>query len=934
MSRDTSAEHLYSYLFAREFVAGRHVLELASGEGQAAHLLGATAAQVTTHDPQAAPGALPLGDAVADVVLAFGLLGQGDADDELLREAKRVLRPDGLFLGSEHPFRSSCSAAAIRTNFAQVAIAREVAAPASAIIFEGMAAPLRGLEAGGDLPRPGTIAIASDAPLPHLFHAICGPDAMAAAELNDLRARLINQTRRASSLATRLEAERQRSNSIESSTLWRVFGPMRQALARFPRLRQALRNSLRAAYRAKGSLMRFRFRRRRRGDFQPLVSVIIPNFNHARFLPQRIESILKQNYTKFELLILDDASTDDSAEVIERYRAAHPDVIRVIRNEQNAGNVFRQWRKGVAEAKGELIWICESDDFAEPDFLAALVPVFLDESVMIGFGRIQFADAAGKPYPGLDAYRERSQPGIWKARNVRPAKAWFDTGFGVHNVIANVGGCLIRNQPIEDEVWEEATTYRVLGDWYLYAKLARGGQIAYEPGAVAYFRQHGSNTSVSSFTTARYYEEHQRILRELRALWGIPEATVERFADEVAAQFRHAQAAEKLGSLEEVFDAGKALATRRQGQHILMVILGFYLGGGEIFPIHLANALVKMGFTVSVMTLLQHDWNEGIRAQLDRRIAVYDAAIVRKTGTWKFLNDAGVDLIHTHFIGAEGLFFNEGLEPPDLPYVVTLHGSYEITAIRPEFAARVGRGVSLWVYLTEKNLDHLAMLDPELRASARTRRLPNAMPDDERPFLKSRADLGIGERDVVFALVSRAIPEKGWAEAIAALALAQQKTERRLHLLLCGAGPEADRLGALHAQTPGVHFLGFQDRVHGVYRLADCAILPTRFQGESYPLTLVQAMQTGRPIIATDIGEIAEMLLQGDRAAGLLVPYDRDDDRFIAQVAEAMLAMTDDAVRQVYGSNAREMGAAYAMDNVAAAYVQSYEEIIAQHAGA
>ena len=50
------------------------------------------------------------------------------------------------------------------------------------------------------------------------------------------------------------------------------------------------------------------------------VSVIVPNYNHARFLQQRIESILNQTYSDFDLLILDDMSPDNSREVIEQYR--------------------------------------------------------------------------------------------------------------------------------------------------------------------------------------------------------------------------------------------------------------------------------------------------------------------------------------------------------------------------------------------------------------------------------------------------------------------------------------------------------------------------------------------------------------------------------------------------------------------------------------
>lgn len=967
----------HRYLFAREFVAGRQVLDLACGDGQGAALLAECAAQVTAIGPgldrdaasRRHPAAnlrflaaeahrLPLPDASIDVALGFDALTASAAPDTLLAELKRVLRPGGLLIvsGAAVPAPGAPDImAALRRHFAECALAGQRAVCGSALVFAERSAGTVCFERTGTqrVRTPGLpaaadcIGLASDAPLPPLFDGLLietpeGRDAAADLQHNGqvaalsrdverLQTALATQRSRAEAASTRLEIERQRANAIEASTIWRATKPLRQFLAAFPGLRRVARSTLRSIYRSRQTLRHHRAVRRHQANYAPLVSIIVPNFNHARFLPQRLDSILAQGYRNFELLILDDASTDDSAAVIERYRAAHPDRIRVLLNTTNSGNVFRQWQRGIAEARGALIWICESDDFAEPDFLENLVPAFLDESVMIGFGRIQFADRDGKPYPGLDDYRERAEPGLWNSAQVRPAKAWFDGGFGVRNVIPNVGGCLIRNQPVEDAIWQEATTYRILGDWYLYAMLARGGRLAYEPQAVSYFRQHGGNTSVSSFTTAAYYTEHERLVRLLRQRWGIPEATVERFAEGVRAQFDHAKAAATLGPIGQVFDIDRALATPHGDRHVLMVILGFYLGGGELFPIYLANQLVQEGCKVSVLALQPEDWNAGIRDQLDRRIAVYDAATVSRMGPKRFIEAAGVDLVHSHFLNAERLFFCETQEVPAVPYVVTLHGSYEVSPVSTDFVRQAARHVSHWVYLTRKNLDHLQVLDAAERARIVTSCIPNGMPLDPRPFGQSRAELGIGEGDLAFALVSRAMREKGWEPAIQALALAQQQTPRRLHLLLCGAGPEADRLQALYGAMPNVTFLGFQDRVHGLYRLADCAILPTRFQGESFPLTLIQAMQVGTPVIASDVGEIARMVLHDEQRAGLLVAPEADDAAFAASLAEAMLAMADDTARAGFGRDAAVLGACFGMANVAAAYRACYDEAIARH---
>ena len=104
-----------------------------------------------------------------------------------------------------------------------------------------------------------------------------------------------------------------------------------------------------------------------------LVSVIVPNYNHARFLPQRLDSILAQTFRDFELIVLDDLSTDNSREVIGQYTARHP--MRLLFNEENSGSPFIQWQRGADLATGKYLWIAESDDYADPRLLERLVAV-------------------------------------------------------------------------------------------------------------------------------------------------------------------------------------------------------------------------------------------------------------------------------------------------------------------------------------------------------------------------------------------------------------------------------------------------------------------------------------------------------------------------------------------------------------------------------
>jgi glycosyltransferase involved in cell wall biosynthesis len=204
------------------------------------------------------------------------------------------------------------------------------------------------------------------------------------------------------------------------------------------------------------------------------------------------------------------------------------------------------------------------------------------------------------------------------------------------------------------------------------------------------------------------------------------------------------------------------------------------------------------------------------------------------------------------------------------------------------------------------------------------------MPVDPLPFPKTREDLGIASDAVVYTLVARGIPEKGWEASIAAFVRLRRKhRERALHLLLCGAGEEPDRLFALHGTDPDITFVGFQSRVHGLYRLSDVAIVPSRFSGESYPLCIIQAFQSGTPVIGSRVGEIQTMLAPPDQMpAGVLIEPSPDDDLFVRSLEGAMEIMLSEARRNEYAEAARILGEGYSMDKLVSVYCRLYESLL------
>lgn len=167
----------------------------------------------------------------------------------------------------------------------------------------------------------------------------------------------------------------------------------------------------------------------------PTVSVIVPNYNHAPYLKQRIDSILSQNYQDFELILLDDCSTDGSREVMENYRS-DPHVSHIVFGDVNSGSAFRQWDKGIALAKGEWIWMAESDDYAEPTFLERLLEeVAKVPDCSLAFTKTWWVDESGKR--------------LWNnsegnTTHVHQSKEFIHKRLASNCPIANVSECIFR----------------------------------------------------------------------------------------------------------------------------------------------------------------------------------------------------------------------------------------------------------------------------------------------------------------------------------------------------------------------------------------------------------------------------------------------------------------------------------------------------------
>lgn len=226
----------------------------------------------------------------------------------------------------------------------------------------------------------------------------------------------------------------------------------------------------------------------------PLVSVIIPNYNHGKFLKERIDSVLNQSFTDFELIILDDCSRDNSREIIEQFRT-QTKLSHIIYNDKNSGSPFKQWMKGIALAKGEWIWIAESDDVANPNFLETLLRYSQEYSSAGMLYSNSYKDAnpdTSQFATTADETNSDFNSNLWSSNHLLKGGEANALYLCRKNIILNASSTLIKKKYLL-QLPAEMKKMKYYGDWYCYICLATVTDFFYCSEPLNTFRRHPSS---------------------------------------------------------------------------------------------------------------------------------------------------------------------------------------------------------------------------------------------------------------------------------------------------------------------------------------------------------------------------------------------------------------------------------------------------------
>jgi Glycosyl transferase family 2 len=237
----------------------------------------------------------------------------------------------------------------------------------------------------------------------------------------------------------------------------------------------------------------------------PLVSVIIDNYNYANYLSEAIDSVFKQTYQNFELIVVDDGSTDNSREVISSYGS------RLIPIFQNNAGMGAALNAGIACAKGEIICLLDADDYFHPEKLENVVMAFLEhpEWVQVVHSKI-IVNREGLPIG--------RGPKTFSQGDVRSLLLQWG------QYIWETTSALSYRREILEKVLPIPTKKSMGADPYLTAVVPFLGEVGCINKPLMFYRQHGNNMQCRSINLSYWMEvqeETAKFINEAAAIAGI-----------------------------------------------------------------------------------------------------------------------------------------------------------------------------------------------------------------------------------------------------------------------------------------------------------------------------------------------------------------------------------------------------------------------------
>lgn len=593
------------------------------------------------------------------------------------------------------------------------------------------------------------------------------------------------------------------------------------------------------------------------------VSVIVPNYNYAEYLEERLGSIFYQTVSPAQIIFLDDASSDDSVSVAEELLSKQDIPYQIIASEENSG-VYNQWVKGFEAATEDWVWIAEADDRCEPDFIEKLLTL-ADDDTNIVYAESQRIDGNG------DVTADDNRAHSRDVSATRWSESYKELGVRevvdalcFRNTIPNASAALLRRSSLHNAK-SVLSGLQYTGDWKLYSHLLRSGNIAYCADSLNHFRRHEKSVTRIRGKSLDYLEELANIREYLCTHFPIREEDMDRMDWYLNRDYRIEKVEKntQVGAILPLLERSRHQAAGRKRFGFITTNNGSHYGGSEMLWRETAMALREKGHDVFAV-IKKWDprpefFDEMERAGIKLLFKSEDgfADLVRYKPDLVIVSLGDQD---------EGIEFYPDLKDASIPYAIVnqLTKEARFWAIRKEKTKAVKKGYSeaKQTFFTCWN-NQRVMQD----------RLGSKLKNSSLHFNPYHIDRSVvpdwpSDDDTQIAIPSKLLFIHKGQDILTEFLGKEEWKSRNITFNFYGSGPDEQNLRDL-AKQEGIESFRLHGRVadiSDIWKSNHALLMPSRMEG--LPIMLVSAMLSGRVPILTDIGGHAEVV--SDNKSGFI----------------------------------------------------------------
>lgn len=634
----------------------------------------------------------------------------------------------------------------------------------------------------------------------------------------------------------------------------------------------------------------------------PTISVVVPNYNYSNYLDERINSIINQTVKPFEILFLDDCSSDSSVEKANKILTSSSIPFTIFTNEKNYGT-YNQWKKGINEAKGDYVWIAEADDSSEPHFLEKMIQVFDDPLIVMAYCQSKIIDEKGEVLCNNNLYHTNDLSKIRWLKNYKETGVREVTDYLCYrNSIPNVSACLFKRESLVASI-SGIEKYLFCGDWFLYSNILLSGNIGYLAQSHNNFRRHKKSVTRNNIKSKTYLLELLSVKNRQFQNYPIHSNQLKRIKQFIDSDYQINGLNLNSNSREfkEFYENSKVLAKNRFRFAFVTTNHNSTNGGSELLWY---ETIKKLRFYGHDVILIIKKWDP--EPEIFNELRFLGISVYFKNGEeYERLISFNPDLfVISTGDQDEGTEWFSTCKNSNIKYCIINHLTKEIKfwPVREDKLPLVKDG-----YLSAQKVFFTSWNNHRLMEERLNCKISNA----EVFFNPFKVDKNINipfptfENGLQIAMPHRMLIVHKGQDLIIKLLSQNKWRSRNLTINLYGDGPDKGYLQEL-VKKHNLNNIHFYPRFSDLSKIweKNHAILFSSYM-EGMPIVLVEAMLCARVPIATDVGGNKELI--DDNECGFIAPFPTIED--IDDALERAYSRSNDW--ETIGKKARERVLSY-----------------------